>query len=617
MTVVPGVVGDTIPKSSPEEEWEFAVGALRQCYALAEKLGVTLCIEPINRFETHFINRGEQAMALAEAVGENCGVCLDTFHMNIEEEDFLGALESVKERLYCVHVADTNRMPPGQGRFDWEEIMEAISRVGYDGYLSVEFSPAVDRTPAAPHLHNIDAENSVDDDEQIQFIRDHGSSAIKAEWYSELSRDAIAFLRALLLDGEAPSVEGSERQSTDLKDSALKPVFSGSEIVDVRAYWLQTPIPSEKQHVSDFGRISSFDCVLVEVETRDGTIGYGEAKASVGSSGSCGAIVSCILNDLKPQLLGMDAAHINRVWETLYNGTRDHYALKHGRAFPVLGRRGLSVSAISGVDIALWDIKGKRSGLSVVDLLGGACEDKMPAYASGGWADEHAIGEQLLGYTKHGFKAVKMRVGIMDGSPRVSARRVLAARKALGPEVKIMVDAHGTMSVPEAKLFCKMTEDADIFWFEEPCNSDNYVGTAEVRRSTVMPIAIGESEFTRFDIRDALAHRAADVLQPDCAIIGGITETMRVAHLADTHQVALAPHCWGSAISFRAGCSVAFASPAAIIIEYSLGGNPMLHDMVNESFPVDEQGYLSCPRGAGLGITINPDFVREFTQKLV
>jgi L-alanine-DL-glutamate epimerase-like enolase superfamily enzyme len=127
---------------------------------------------------------------------------------------------------------------------------------------------------------------------------------------------------------------------------------------------------------------------------------------------------------------------------------------------------------------------------------------------------------------------------------------------------------------------------------------------------------MGESEFTRFDIRDALAHRAADVLQPDCAIIGGITETMRVAHLADTYQVALAPHCWGSAVSFMAGISVSFASPSAIIIEYSLGGNPMLHEMVNETISVDSEGNLSCPQGAGLGLTINHDFVKEFTQKI-
>src|SRR5260221_13698157 len=125
---------------------------------------------------------------------------------------------------------------------------------------------------------------------------------------------------------------------------------------------------------------------------------------------------------------------IPRLWETLYNGTRAHYALREGRVFPVLGRRGITVSAISGVDCALWDILGKSLGVPVWRLLGGRRAEKMPAYASGGWAGPDKIGEQLLGYVKAcGFGAVKMRVGIMDGDPLHSARRVHAAREALGP----------------------------------------------------------------------------------------------------------------------------------------------------------------------------------------
>ncbi len=388
------------------------------------------------------------------------------------------------------------------------------------------------------------------------------------------------------------------------------------KIVDVRAKWLHSPIPEAKQHVSDFGRIASFDCVLVEIETDEGLIGYGEGKAAVGSAGSCAAIVSCVNHDLRPQLIGQDPRQITRIWETLYNGTRDHYALSRGRAFPVLGRRGLLISAVSGIDMALWDLKGKVTGLSVTDLLGGSCYETLPAYASGGWADVDKIGEQLLGYTKHGFKGVKMRVGVMDDTPIASAKRVAAAREALGPDIKLMVDAHGTMSVPEAKRFCRLTEEHDLFWFEEPCNSDNFAGTAEVRATTATPIAMGESEFTRFDIRDALLAKAADVLQPDAAIIGGITEARRVAVLAETFQVALAPHCWGSALSFMAGISVAFASPASIILEFSLGSNPLLHDLVEESIECDADGNMTAPTAPGLGLTINQDFVKEITRPI-
>ena len=386
------------------------------------------------------------------------------------------------------------------------------------------------------------------------------------------------------------------------------------KIANIEAFWLRCPIPKEKQHFSDYGLLTNFDMTLVVVTTDNGLQGFGEAKAAVGSSGSCASIVSCIENELKPQLIGKDARNISRIWEHSYNGTRDHYSLSRGRKFPVLGRRGLTISAMSGIDTALWDIKGKILDTSVVDLLGGSCRDKMPAYASGGWAKANAIGEQLLGYTSKGFTGVKMRVGIMDQTVAESIKRVQAAREALPDHIKLMTDAHGTFSVPEAKQFTKGVEDCNLYWFEEPISPDNKKGTAEVRANTFIPIAAGESEYTAFDVRDLIAERALDVLQPDCAIIGGITEAMRVSQLAHTYQLELAPHCWGSAFSFMAGLSVAFASPSANVIEFSLGGNPMMYDLVKETISVDSEGMLKAPDNPGLGLTPNWDFVKDFKQ---
>jgi L-alanine-DL-glutamate epimerase-like enolase superfamily enzyme len=386
------------------------------------------------------------------------------------------------------------------------------------------------------------------------------------------------------------------------------------KINNIEAYWLRCPIPKEKQHFSDYGLLTNFDMTLVVVTTDTGLQGFGEAKAAVGSSGSCASIVSCIENELKPQLIGKDARNISRIWEHIYNGTRDHYALSRGRKFPILGRRGLTISAMSGIDTALWDIKGKALGAPVVELLGGSCRDKMPAYASGGWAKVDAIGEQLLGYTSKGFSGVKMRVGIMDQTVAKSIKRVKAAREALPDHIKLMTDAHGTFSVPEAKQFTKGVEDCNLYWFEEPISPDNKVGTSEVRANTFIPIAAGESEYTAFDVRDLIAERALDVLQPDCAIIGGITEAMRVSQLAHTYQLELAPHCWGSAFSFMAGLSVAFASPSANVIEFSLGGNPMMYDLVEENITVDKEGMLIAPEKPGLGLTPNWDFVKDFKQ---
>lgn len=387
------------------------------------------------------------------------------------------------------------------------------------------------------------------------------------------------------------------------------------KITNVEAFWLRCPIPKEKQHFSDYGLLTNFDMTLVVITTEDGLQGFGEAKAAVGSSGVCASIVSCIENELKPILIGKDAKNINRLWEEMYNGTRDHYALTRGRRFPILGRRGLTISAMSGIDTALWDLKGKALGVPVMDLLGGACRDQMPAYASGGWADVDHIGEQLNSYVAKGFNAVKMRVGIMDQTVQNSIDRVRAARTALGPHIKLMTDAHGTFSVPEAKQFCRGVEDCNLYWFEEPISPDNRHGTAAVRASTSIPIAAGESEFTSFDIRDLLEVSALDVIQPDAAIIGGISETMRVAHLASIHQLELAPHCWGSAFSFMAGLHVAFASPAATIIEFSLGGNPMMYDLVQEHITVTD-GVIDAPRTPGLGLTPNWDFIQKFKQKV-
>lgn len=386
------------------------------------------------------------------------------------------------------------------------------------------------------------------------------------------------------------------------------------KIANVEAYWLRCPIPQPKQHRSDYGLLTDFDMTLIVITTEDGRQGFGEAKAAVGSSGVCASIVTCVEHELKPILMGQDARQINELWERMYNGSRDHYAIRRGRVFPILGNRGLTVSAISGIDMALWDLLGKTLDVPVVQLLGGACRPDMEAYASGGWADAQNIGNQLSGYVEKGFQAVKMRVGIMDDTVASSIERVKAARAALGPAIKIMTDAHGTFSIPEAKQFCRGVEDCNLYWFEEPISPDNKKGCAEVRATTSIPIAAGESEFTRFDIRDLIDLRAVDVVQPDAAIIGGITEAWRVSSLAAAYQLELAPHCWGSAFSFMAGVNLAFASPSAAIIEFSSGGNPMMYELVNEKIEAVD-GKILKPVLPGLGLSVNWDFVKEFHQK--
>jgi L-alanine-DL-glutamate epimerase-like enolase superfamily enzyme len=390
-------------------------------------------------------------------------------------------------------------------------------------------------------------------------------------------------------------------------------VYFTMKIAAVNARWISVPIPEDKRHTSDFGRTASFNTVLVMIETDTGIVGYGEAKAGVGSHGDGTALVALIEKELGPQLIGFPAGDIAGIWERMYNGTRSHLAIERGHVFPILGRRGLTISAISGIDIALWDILGKHLGVPIWQLLGGRCRDSLPAYASGGWAPEEDIGAQLQSYIDQGgFPGVKMRVGAGDGDVGTSAKRVIAARAHLGPDVAIMTDAHGTCTVAEAKRFCRLVADCDLTWFEEPVTGDDPRGCAEVRASTDIPIAAGESEFTRFDFRHLADIRAVDFFQPDMAICGGITEAMRIAAIASAHQIRFAPHMWGGAIMFAAGLQVCASAPAACWIEFSLGYNPLMHDLVEEKPPLVD-GRIIFPETPGLGLTIREDFVREYT----
>jgi L-alanine-DL-glutamate epimerase-like enolase superfamily enzyme len=173
-----------------------------------------------------------------------------------------------------------------------------------------------------------------------------------------------------------------------------------------------------------------------------------------------------------------------------------------------------------------------------------------------------------------------------------------------------MVDAHGTFDARSASRFCRGVEDCDLSWFEEPVGADDPRGMAEVRGSTDIPIAAGESLFTRFDFKELLDHRAVDVLQPDPAIAGGITEVMRIAALGSACQVTLAPHLWGSALLFAAGLHLAAAVPNCVTLEYSMGFNPMLRELAHEAFTITE-GEVQIPERPGLGVTINPEFVER------
>jgi D-psicose/D-tagatose/L-ribulose 3-epimerase len=195
ITIVPSTVGKVKPQGAPDEEWKWAVESLKQCYEHGQKEGIKLALEPLNRFETYFLNRHDQALLLAEEVGPECGICLDVFHLNIEEVNMYDAIRKSKARLVDFHVADNNRMPCGHGACDWAKIIGTLKEIGYDGALTVEFVAPLDRTPANPYKNALETGHVDLTPDELKFIEDHGSGTLSNEFYTWLVDETIKTLR--------------------------------------------------------------------------------------------------------------------------------------------------------------------------------------------------------------------------------------------------------------------------------------------------------------------------------------------------------------------------------------------------------------------------------------
>ncbi|TMJ38876.1 MAG: sugar phosphate isomerase/epimerase [Alphaproteobacteria bacterium] len=198
ITLVPATVGKITPDGTPEEEWRWLIEGVTECYNHGKKKGVRIAIEPLNRFETYLLNRADQAIALAEAIAPDCGVCIDAFHLNIEDADMYASIKKAGKRLYDFHVADNNRMAAGMGALDWKKIVQALKDARYDGALTVEFVAPIDRTPASKYPNAIE-KNPVDiSPEQLKFIQDHGSSLLSEEFYSMLVKKSADTILPLI-----------------------------------------------------------------------------------------------------------------------------------------------------------------------------------------------------------------------------------------------------------------------------------------------------------------------------------------------------------------------------------------------------------------------------------
>jgi L-alanine-DL-glutamate epimerase-like enolase superfamily enzyme len=368
---------------------------------------------------------------------------------------------------------------------------------------------------------------------------------------------------------------------------------------------LSDPVPEERQHRSDLGTKVKSDSVLVFVETDEGLTGLG---ASLGNPPT---VCSIIEHELAPTLVGEDPMFSERLYEKMYNGSRWRPALERGHAQPGEGRRGITQEAVAGVDIAIWDVKAQVMGVPLYKVLG-AARDSVRGYGSGGWAPGDEAEQEMAGYAAKGFSAVKMRiVGRDDFSMENTVRRVRAARRGIGPQVELMIDAHGSLDVSTAIRLARRLEEYDISWFEEPVSPDDHPGLGEVRRSTIIPIATGEREFTRFDFEDLFQHRAVDIAQPDVARAGGFTEIRRIAAMASARGIRLAPHAWGSGVLFAASIHIAMSSVNCHILEVSQGYMPMMYELFEEPFDIRD-GIVHPPRKPGLGFTVRGDATDRF-----
>jgi len=377
------------------------------------------------------------------------------------------------------------------------------------------------------------------------------------------------------------------------------------KITDIKTTLLSFPIPVEKRWRTDLGVATKADNCLVHVETDNEIsgvgIGYGNPEV----------VKSIVETQLKPSLIGENPLYIEGLWEKMYSGSRGVPSLNRGVSQPSFSRRGDTLCAIAGIDIALWDILGKVFEKPIYKILG-ASRNRVRAYASGGWAPGNKAGEEMALYASKGFSAVKMRAEGIDGFSFTKLRaRVGSARKALGPDIELMVDAHGSFDVSTAKRVAKILEEFDVAWFEEPVSYDDHVGQAEVRKSTTVPISSGESESTRFEILDLLRNKSVDIVQPDVAMSGGITENRRIAALAGAHNIRYAPHVWGSGVTFAASIHLAMHAPNCSIFEVSQSKSPLNWKLFIEPFEI-KNGYVYAVDRPGLGFTLQDGLEKQY-----
>jgi len=344
--------------------------------------------------------------------------------------------------------------------------------------------------------------------------------------------------------------------------------------------------------------LPSRSVVLARVETDEGISGIGEAAYFGGPP----VITKMIIEkELADYLIGEDPLNIERLWETMYQRS-----IKHGR-------KGAIVASMSGIDIALWDIKARSVGMPLYRLLGG-CYEKIRAYASAGFYSEGKGLKELAGemesYVKEGFTAVKMKIGRVSQAEDMA--RIKAVREAIGPNIDLLVDGNNVYTSYEAIKMARKMEAYDVFWFEEPVPAEDIEGSARVAHAIDMPLAAGENEFTRYGFRDLIINQALDIAQPDATWCGGITEARKIAAIASAWNITCVPHSFSSAIALMSNLHFSASIPNSMFQEFDRNYNPLREELLTEPVRINKDGYIDLPDKPGLGVELNESTVKKY-----
>jgi L-rhamnonate dehydratase len=366
------------------------------------------------------------------------------------------------------------------------------------------------------------------------------------------------------------------------------------KITDVEAVVLRQPAVNEG--IAD----GSQDDLVILVHTDEGITGIGEVDSApeavaalIRAPGS-----HAIANSLRQLLIGENPLDVERLWDRMYRGVI------------FVGRRGIAIHAISGIDIALWDLKGKALGKPVCELLGTPRHERIRAYASRLMPDTTAeVTEAVSALRQQGFTAVKLGWGVLGQDPDHDVRLAAAAREAGGDGVEILIDA-GLGYVADANTAIRVArqfEQLGVYWLEEPFEPDEYEAYAELADAVDLTIAAGEQDATRWGFRELIERGHVDLIQPDVTRCGGITEMMRIATLAEEHGVALVPHAWKSGIIKAASLHVNAMLEDGPLQEYCVAETEINMRLTQQLLPIESDGYVAVPTAPGLGIDLDED----------